>query len=111
MRSKEAADIKDENGDAGDPSRRGGLPALALAVVLESRRAIERWWRLRDSKEGATLNRLYRDAMESYRYLHDTGSDWPLSFETICDLHNVSPDIMREGVLKDIPHEARQWLK
>src|SRR3972149_9234375 len=66
---------------------------LMLAVLED---AIECFWKYARARDGRS-ERLFLEAEE---WILEQNSDWPFSFENICEALNLDPKYLRRGLLK-----------
>ena len=66
---------------------------LMLAVMED---AIECFWKYARARDG----RSERLSLEAEEWILEQNSDWPFSFENICEALNLDPKYLRRGLLK-----------
>jgi hypothetical protein len=79
---------------AEDYSSETGQKELAAGVLKQAAQDLRRF----NSATSAVERELYLDA---YSWLTSDGSSWPFSFLNVCQLLNLTPDIVRQELVAD----------
>lgn len=88
-------------------TRRAGLDgerALMLAVLRDAVECYQKFALSRDPRGRFEFE-------EARRWIESTEREWPYSFENICDVLDIDPVYMREGLVRFAPRGIRREMR
>jgi hypothetical protein len=88
-------------------TRRAGLDgerALMLAVLRDAVECYQKFALSRDPRGRFEFE-------EAQRWIESTEREWPYSFENICDVLDIDPVYMREGLARYAPRGMRREMR